>query len=253
MPTLGSTFERPRLIERFAVLTFIDEIKGIVPACIEHDPPMANLPPGQVLKVDDQIDVPAGALLTLLGDDGTVATVGGPQRLVVTAEPELDLAEAIKTRTTFQRISDLLLGSPDDGEVLGGRRSVGQSADGKDIIEPWALPVGYSGNGCLRNNAIELRRAKDLEERPVSVSINGETETSASHWPKNQNKLELPSLASGHIKTVEIRLGNEVTTFNIHMLPTEIEPGHGMDVLAWMLESGCRVQAISFARWLAQN
>lgn len=220
---------------------------------IAVDPPIASLPLGHVLKVDDQIDLPTGALLTLLGDDGTLATVGGPQRLVVTAEPESNSAEAIKTRTTFQRISDLLLGSPDVGEVLGGRRSVGQSAGGKALIEPWALPVGYSGNGCLRSNAIELRRARDPEERPVSVSINGETEVAASHWPKNQNKLELPSLASYHIKTVEIRLGNEVTTFNIHMLPTEIEPGHGMDVLAWMLESGCRVQAISYARWLSEK
>jgi len=50
-----------------------------------------------------------------------------------------------------------------------------------------------------------------------------------------------------------IKLDGKSSTFLIHTLPEEIDPGSGMDVLAWMLESGCRVQAISYARWLSEK
>jgi hypothetical protein len=218
---------------------------------IAADPPIASLPLGYVVKVDDQIDVPAGALLTLLGDDGTVTTVGGPQRLVVTAEPESDSAEAIRTRTTFQRISDLLLGSPDDGEVLGGRRSVGQSSAGQEPLDPWALPVQHPGEGCLQSGDVTLRRAGSLKETPVGVTVNGTKVMTGSIWAGGQAILHLPTVGVDEAKTLEIKLGDQTVRFTIHMLPAEIKPNQGMDVLAWMLETGCKVQAMSFARWLS--
>lgn len=220
---------------------------------IAVDPPVATFPLGRVLVVDDQIDVPAGAILTLLGDDGTVATIQGPERLVVTAEPSSDSAETAEDRTTFQRISDLLLGSSADPEVLGVSRSLGGSPADGGKRNPWAVPVERSGHICVRDKSMLLQRSEDLRELPLQVKTDQGTSIANGTWPKDSTVYELPPLSEERTQRLIVQFGDRSVELTVHYLPSEIKARRGMDVLKWLLETGCKAQAMTFARWLSEN
>lgn len=220
---------------------------------IASDPPADALPLGKVLKVHDTIEVTAGMTLKLLGDDGSVTTIRGPDKLVVTADTASDSPEAVKDRTTFERISDLLLGSSTDAEVLGVSRSLAGSSNDGRAIDPWEVFVENPGQACTRGASITLRRSKDLRELTLKVSTEWRRNIVKTVWLKDTATFELPSLGPDRVRKLTVQIGANSISLALHVLPPEIDTKSGMDVLAWMLEHGCKTQAIAFARSLSDS
>jgi hypothetical protein len=54
------------------------------------------------------------------------------------------------------------------------------------------------------------------------------------------------------VKTLTLDVGGRVSEFVVHRLPHSIDPKHGIDVLAWALETKCTVQALRLARSLSE-
>lgn len=220
---------------------------------IASDPPAVTLPLGKVLKVGDKIEIAAGMILTLLGDDGSVTTIRGPDTLVVTAETPSDRSDASQRRTTFERISGLLLGSSADADVLGVSRSLRGSSKSGGKEDPWALPVEHPGHVCVRGTSITLGRSEDLRELTLRVSTDREQNVVNAVWLKESTTFEMPSLGADRVRTLTIQLGRKSSSLTLHQLPSDIDAASGMDVLAWMLERGCKAQAIIFARRLSES
>jgi hypothetical protein len=115
------------------------------------------------------------------------------------------------------------------------------------------VPVERSGHVCVRGRSVSLQRSEDLRELTLQVkNAQGQTILNGT-WPKDSTIYEIAPLAADQTQKLIVQFGDRPIELTLHSLPSEINARKGMDVLEWMLEVGCKAQAMTFTRWLSEN
>jgi hypothetical protein len=219
---------------------------------ISAEPPSDAFPAGKVLKVNDTIEVPEGAVVTLLGEDGSVNPIQGPASVTVTEEQlSRGAAEEEKARSVFSRVADLLSGSKAGADSLGVARSMGDGGKAKGLDDPWVVSIHESGQACVRGNEVVLARASDVAEVPLAVEADQDLKLTGEVWAKGESVFALPAPIAEKANELFIRAGGTQNFVQLNRIPADVDQEKPLDVLGWMLDNNCRTQTIAFTRALA--
>jgi hypothetical protein len=219
---------------------------------ISAEPAIAAFPAGKVLGVNDEITVPSGTVVTLLGEDGSINTIHGPEHLIVVEEKIGTSQEVLKNRTIFERVTDVLLGSKPNSDSLGVTRSVGSGDKPIHLNDPWSFSIDETGPACVLRDRIVLTRSLDLGEMPLAIVADKGMKLDGLVWAKNISVFELPSPLAEQATELTVFAGNTERFAKLNRLPAGIDLSNVMDVLAWMLDKNCKAQAVAFARSLVE-
>jgi len=219
-----------------------------------------DFPPGKVFGVGDTIQLPEGALLTLLGEDGSVATIPGPAEVTVTEDEiaetgksaEEVAAEQEKNRSTLSKLASILSGENRGSDSLGVSRGIGSDVKLVGLEDPWVVPAIRSAPGCVRNEAIRLGRT--LDKLTISVSVQGDgADPAVLDWNAGEKVLALPEAIAPSSDKIEVRTGGRSVVIDLSLAPEGIDLEDPMAVMGWMVEQGCDAQALAFAKLLARD
>ncbi|TIW16837.1 MAG: hypothetical protein E5V81_21525, partial [Mesorhizobium sp.] len=135
------------------------------------EPAADELLPGKLFLPSDVINVPAGTVVTLLGEDGSMNSISGPGAFVVTADALAPKGTANPTGaqdgpSKLALIAGLLTKERQRTESIGGSRTNADQSKPNRLDYPWAILVDESSPGCIRNGELVLAR-RGLGERLV--------------------------------------------------------------------------------------
>lgn len=222
---------------------------------VAAEPPAEDYQPGRVLEVSDTIVIPAGTVVTLLGEDGSVNAIPGPASITVTEDSvemtgEDDVDEREKKRSTISKLAELLSGDKKNADSLGVARSFGARPKPRGLDDPWVVSMHDDGTGCIRDGEIRLGRKADTDV--LSIAITGDDAGSEKilTWRKGEADLVVPSTIPVEKGEIFVRAGTERARISLKALPESVNIQNPVDVLGWMMESGCQGQALAFTRQL---
>ncbi|MFZ1813790.1 MAG: hypothetical protein WBO55_03065 [Rhizobiaceae bacterium] len=223
---------------------------------IGAEPASEEFATGRVLSPVTELRIPAGTVVTLLGEDGSVHKVPGPAEIVVTEDDISTSAtkgeEEGDNRSTLSKLASLLAGETKDADSLGVARSFGSQTDPKGLADPWVLSVHKSGEGCVKGDAITIGRASQVGEISFSAQADKGEERNFT-WAKGDNQFVLPDSISTKSSELYLRISGEDVLIDLHKLPDDVDLANPMAVMGWMLGEGCEGQALAFARELARK
>ncbi len=227
-------------------------------AIVSAEPPSDDFPPGKVLGVGDRLTVAAGSVVTLLGEDGSVAAIPGPADVVVTEDAVETSAPADKAaqeekRSTLSKIAGLLAGEHKRNESLGVSRSFSGRPKPEGLDDPWVLSVHQSGPGCSRDGEIVLGRRDPKNAISLSVKVDDKPAAADIVWRSGEAKFALPAQMSIGASKLAVQADKDFASIEVKMLPQSVNQKNPLDVLGWFIASGCERQAVAFTRQLARE
>ncbi len=224
---------------------------------ISAEPPVKGFEPGRVLNVADTIDVPEGAVITLLGEDGSITPVPGPARITVT-EDEITTSRAAEpkeeNRGTLSRLADLLAGENKSADSLGVSRNLNKKKEAPKLTgldDPWVLSVNRSASACHKGGTMRFGRATATDDSVLLISATAK-EPVRLEWKKGDEVIDAPQIAED-AKEIEVRLDGKAALLDVRMLPSDISEAEPMKVLGWMLEQRCDGQALALVKSLSRQ
>ena len=150
--------------------------------------------PGQIIKTDAAIEVPAGTRITVVSQAGKSLTLKGPH-----AGPPGLRSEGGGDGGLISSLSGLLLGS-------GKEKSLGAVRAGRELsppTEPWMINVHRSGRHCFQAaRSAKLWRAETAKKWVFSLKNMVDKTKSVADWPAGLETLDWPS---------KVTLGDGVT------------------------------------------
>lgn len=196
-----------------------------------------SLTPGQLIKADAPLDVPAGASVTLVSESGKILTLTGPR----SGPPGMGGGGG-GDANLLSSLSDLLSASGKETASLGTMRAISPP---KPPGDPWVINIGRSGDHCVLEGApATLWRAKSA--KAVSLSLKNLTDRSRSKaaWPAGAATLQWPSgvtMVEGAKYLVRIKGSRTASKLVLHLVPGDL-PSDAHRA-AWMAGKGCIKQA----------
>lgn len=222
---------------------------------VAAEPPADAYAPGKVLDVDDTIEIPAGTVVTLLGEDGSVNAIPGPVSVTVT-EDSVETAGnngdqgSDQKKSTLSKIADLISGEKKNADTLGVARSFASRPKPKGLDDPWVISIHGDGEGCMHNGEIRLGRKSDKDAVSLAISGNKGVDPIELTMREGVSEITLPKSLPVDGGEIFIKTNNERALIQIHDLPKEINAKNPVDMLGWMINSGCKEQALAFTRQL---
>lgn len=201
---------------------------------------------GRVLGVGDTINVPAGVVVTLMGESGSVNRLTGPTEVVVTADSGA-AAPNDDNRTTLSKLGELLKSDERTADRLG----VSRSTRPRTAPDPWAVPLDAK-TVCVRDGMLKLVRGKDLgREAPFSIEMDGTPSTGGLLWAAGEEVFKFPQRLAPGTKKVRVQLGERSWELNVVHLPATIDPGPSIETLTLLNVSACTDQMLALAKSMA--
>lgn len=195
------------------------------------------LKPGQIVKSEAQLQVPAGAAVTLVSASGRTVTLKGPY-----AGSAGIGAEAGGSPGLVAALSGLLAAGNRESASLGTMRAVAPPTPPND---PWVIDSGHSGNQCApATGPVVLWRADGARARRVSVVNLADNSETPADWPAGADTLTWPAaakIADGGRYLIRTKGSAAASKITLHLVPAGL-PSDAHRA-AWMAEAGCRAQA----------
>ncbi len=216
---------------------------------IDVDPELAPLLPGKEFSVGDEITIPAGTTLFLLGEDGSVSEIAGPVTISITVDAPgsgNSENEVVKESvSTLSRIGEILSGSRVADSAFGGTRSVGLAT-----ADPWVIPVDSSSNGCIRDDVVALSRKNSSEQSIISVQFSNKLAEYQFKWVRGQSVARLPLGFAEGGTIVSLSVTGIQKSIPLNYLPRSIDRQNDLKVIEWMMDSGCLDQGVALVQQL---
>lgn len=200
----------------------------------------SEISPGQVIDGAKSLSLPAGAQVTLVGEDGTLTKLKGP----FSGAP-VGGSAGEGDKKVVAALSRLFASSAPGTSSLGAFRSYGASADGLNPPDIWAVNVYRSESLCIPEGVTPMLwrpdPGRDLSLVVLHLSTGKEdtvgfaANTQDTSWPK-----QVPILDGGEYS---LRDGANMWERKLVLksvpkdLPTEAHS------IAWMADHGCLRQA----------
>jgi hypothetical protein len=255
----GIAFKSAVLVSCFCCMAIALSVPALAASqyvIVASEPASKEFEPGRILNVNDNLEIPEGAVVTLLGEDGSVNAIAGPANVTVTAvsvetsSVAADNTQRDQKRSTLAKLAELLSGERNNADSLGVARSMRARPEPRGLENPWVISIHQDGDGCVRNGKIKLGREDDSQGLSLAV---GDDDNSGEHifnWRKGEVEFLLPETVKAENSQIFVRAGRDRAVIAIHELPGGINLQNPVDVLGWMLDSGCTAQALAFTHQL---
>ena len=206
---------------------------------IDSSAPAGGLATGQVVALNDTIELPEGSEAVLLAEDGSLVRLLGPFSGTMADEGEGVGDDASPTGLVVLSKIAKLVSKQETTKTLGVSRAIGD-AGGKAVPNAKLLSVGRSGARCIVSAVPELWRANASAEVVVQVS-DEQGQSEAVTWPAGSDRVVVPPQFVRDRTKLAVRLAGKTVDLTLHLRPDE---AHNLaDVLAWMADSDCTDQA----------
>jgi hypothetical protein len=213
------------------------------------DSSMPALAPGKVIDADSSITLPAGARVTVVGDDGRMQTLKGPFSGAVGARSGAGGNPAVVdtlSRLFSSPAETAALGTFRGAEPqLGGFRGAGSAGGGADAPELWAINVQRAGEQCVpaAGGLPTLWRPDAVREATVVVQRLPDGPGGLVRFAAGSQSVPWPAgvaLQDGDY-TLRDSADAWASTVSLRVVPAELED----DVrrVVWMADHGCSRQA----------
>ena len=149
----------------------------------------------------DVISVPAGTVVTLLGEDGSVNPISGPGAFVVTedaltSDSSQRATGAQQGRSRLALIAGLLANERQRTDSIGGSRTTADQSKPSGLDDPWAVSIDKSASGCIRNGEVVLARQGTGERAVFAIRVgDGEPLNGCSGCRRTTTRCRIPFLA----------------------------------------------------------
>lgn len=197
-----------------------------------------NLRPGQIVKSDAPLDIPAGSTVTLVSESGKTVILKGPHSGLAGID-----VKGGGDASLVASLSSLLSASGKETSSLGSMRAAGTPPR---PTNPWVIDVGKSGDHCAPASGPQtLWRGKSTKASTVSLKNLGDKSKSKTNWPAGTSTLVLPSdvaLKDGAQYLVRVKGIKRSSKVKLHLVPGDL-PTTAHKV-AWMVDKGCKKQAM---------
>ena len=256
MSSMRPTSQIASLILATAVLvTAQHAAAGSQYVVLSAEPAADGLQPGKLFMPSDVINVPAGTVVTLLGDDGSVNPISGPGAFVVTedaltSDSSQQGAEAQVGPSKLALIAGLLANERQRTEAIGGSRTAADQSRPSGLDDPWAISIEESAPGCIRNGEMVFARQGIGESAVFSVRLGDGEPLNGLVWSAGKPTYSLPGPIPPEVNAVTVETKNTSASIEIKTLPTNADFENPLEVLGWMVSSGCKRQALAFVRQL---
>ncbi|MER9619337.1 hypothetical protein [Mesorhizobium sp. M0207] len=217
------------------------------------DPPADSPQLGKLFRLGDLVHIEGGSTVTLMGDDGSVTALPGPADIVVTDDASDSGSTsngAAGASSSLTAISDLLGNAAGQLQTIGGSRGVSDTTAA--TLEPWMVPVENGLTGCVYDLKLELWRPPE-HRADVSVAYNEESLATSLVWDKDTPILAIPGNVPPDLRSVGLVIDDKSFRMPIVHLPTGFSPSDHVGLYAWMIGSGCLLQASALIRNLANR
>ena len=196
-----------------------------------------SVKPGQIVKSDAPIDVPAGTSVTLVSESGKILTLQGPH----SGPPGLGGGGG-GDADLLSSLSGLLSASGRETASLGTMRAISPPMPPND---PWVINIGRSGDHCVsKGGPVTLWRAKSAKAASLSLKNLNDRSKSKANWPAGARILQWPAgvvLADGARYLARLKGSRTASKLILHLVPGDL-PSDAHRA-AWMAGMGCVKQA----------
>ncbi|TPK94131.1 hypothetical protein FJ938_28860 [Mesorhizobium sp. B2-4-14] len=222
---------------------------------LSTEPFVDELPPGKIFAPSDVINVPAGTVVTLLGEDGSVNPISGPAALVVTEDAltsnsSQPASDGQAGPSNFALIASLLTNERQRSESIGSARTTADQSKPSGFDDPWAISIEESAPGCIRDGEVVLARHGIGESAVFSVRFGGGQSLTGLAWSAGKPTYSLPDPIPARVKSLVVETNKTSALIEIKVFPENAVLENPLHVLGWMVSSGCRRQALAFVRQL---
>ena len=224
---------------------------------LSAEPASDELPSGKLFVPRDIINVPAGMVVTLLGDDGSVNSISGPAAYRVT-DDKMEFAgptgeTGSQSLSKLALIAGLLANERKRTDSIGGSRGAAKQSKQSGLDDPWAISIDESGPGCIRNHELVLVQKGASESVLFSVRVDDQDPLNGLVWSAAEATYSLPEPLPSEAKTLTVESDRTSARIEIKTPPANTDLANPVDILGWMVSSGCKRQALAFARKLASK
>jgi hypothetical protein len=222
---------------------------------LSAEPAMDELPPGKLFMPSDVINVPAGTVVTLLGEDGSVNPISGPGSFVVTEDALTPgslqgATNAQEGPSKLDLIAGLLANERKRTASFGGSRSIPDQPTPSGLDDPWAVSIEESAPGCIRDGKMVLAREGIGQSAVFSIRIGDGEPFNGIVWSAGKLTYSLPDPIPPEVKSVVVETNKTSASIEIKTFPENAVLENPLEVLGWMVSSGCKRQALAFVRQL---
>ncbi|RVD58799.1 hypothetical protein EN828_19260 [Mesorhizobium sp. M2D.F.Ca.ET.185.01.1.1] len=222
---------------------------------LSTEPVVDELPPGKIFMPGDVINVPAGAVVTLLGEDGSVNPISGPAALVVTEDALTSgspqrASDGQSGPSSLALIASLLTNERRRTESIGSARTTADQSKPTGLDDPWAISIEESAPGCIRNGEVVLARRGIGESAVFSVRLGSGQSLNGLVWSAGKPTYSLSDPIPADVKSLVVETNKTSALIEIKALPENAVLENPLEVLGWMVSSGCKRQALAFVRQL---
>lgn len=201
---------------------------------------------GKVLNVGDTINVPAGVVVTLMGENGSVNKLTGPTAVVVT-EDGGPVAASEDNRSTLSKLGELLKSDKSTADRLGASRSTRAGT----APDPWAVPLDAK-TVCIRDGVLKLKRERDAgRNSQVSVEMDGMLSPGVPDWIAGETIYQYPIKLPSGAKMLRVTIDGNAVEMIVVNLPATVDPLPSIDTLSLLNRSGCTEQMLALAKSMA--
>ncbi|MGX5844847.1 hypothetical protein ACWGTI_29530 [Mesorhizobium sp. ArgA1] len=237
------------------VVTAQRAVAGSQYVVLSTEPVVDELPAGKVFTPSDVINVPAGTVVTLLGEDGSVNPITGPAAFVVTEDASKSnssrpASDGQAGLSNLALIASLLTNERQRSESIGSARTTVDQSKPSGFDDPWAISIEESAPGCIRNGKVVLARRGIGESAVFSVRFGGGQSLTGLVWSAGKATYSLADPAPAQVKSFVVETSKTSALIEIKALPQNAVPENPLEVLGWMVSSGCKRQALAFVRQL---
>jgi hypothetical protein len=224
---------------------------------VSAEPASGEFEPGRVLAPGDTLVVPEGTVVTLLGEDGSINAIPGPAEVEVTDEAvktdSRSSADPDANRSTLSKIAGLLAGERDRAESLGVSRGFADRSNLAGLDDPWTVSVHESGPGCVRDGEVVLARKDAANAIGLSFRIGDREPVADIVWPSGEAKFKLDTTVLPTEREILVDADKDFAKIALNLKPDAVNLKNPLDVMGWMIDSGCQRQAVAFIKALART
>ncbi|WFP65787.1 hypothetical protein [Mesorhizobium sp. WSM4904] len=235
------------------VVTAQFAVAGSQYVVLSTEPVVDELPPGKVFAPSDVINVPAGTVVTLLGEDGSVNPISGPAAFVVTEDAltsKSSQATGDGQASNLALIASLLTNERQRSESIGSARTTADQSRPSGLDDPWAISIEESAPGCIRNGEVVLARRGIGNRAVFSVRFGGGQALTGLIWNAGKPTYSLPDPIPAGVKSFVVETNKTSALIEIKVFPENAVLENPLEVLGWMVSSGCKRQALAFVHQL---
>ena len=230
-------------------------VAGTQYVVLSSEPVVDELPPGKLFVPSDVINVPAGTVVTLLGEDGSVNPISGPGAFVVTEDALMsDSSQRATDRqagsSNLALIASFLTNERQRTESIGSARTTVDQSKPSGLDDPWAISIEESAPGCIRNGEVVLARQGMGESAVFSVRLGDGEPLNGLVWSAGKPTYSLPDPIPTNVKSFVVETNKTSALIEIKVFPENAVLENPLEVLGWMVSSGCKRQALAFVRQL---